>query len=49
MADFFKIALKEAWQEQTNYLKDDNKELKMQIKEIEEKLSIQKNYYYPNN
>ena len=39
MIDLFKIALSEAWYDQTNHLQDDSKQLRLQIKELEEKLS----------
>ena len=39
MIDLFKIILSEAWYDQTNHLQDDSKQLQLQIKELEEKLS----------
>ena len=39
MIDLFKITLSEAWYDQTNHLQDDSKQLQLQIKELEEKLS----------
>ena len=39
MIDLFKITLSEAWYDQTNHLQDDSKHLRLQIKELEEKLS----------
>lgn len=39
MIDLFKITLSEAWYDQTNHLQDDSKQLRLQIKELEEKLS----------
>ena len=39
MIDLFKITLAEAWYDQTNHLQDDSKQLQVQIKELEEKLS----------
>src|SRR5665647_308865 len=37
--DLFKIMITEAWYNQTNHLQDDTKQLRLQIKELEEKLS----------
>lgn len=37
--DLFKIMITEAWYDQTNHLQDDTKQLRLQIKELEEKLS----------
>ena len=39
MIDLFKITLSEAWYDQTNHLQDDCKHLRLQIKEMEEKIS----------
>jgi site-specific DNA recombinase len=39
MTDLFKIVLAEAWYDQTNHLQDDRKQLLLQIKELEEKIS----------
>ncbi len=39
MVDLFKILLTEAWCEQTNHLQDDSKQLRFQVKELEEKIS----------
>lgn len=39
MVDLYKIALSEAWYDQTNHLQDDRKQLLAQIREQEEKLS----------
>ena len=37
--DLFKITLSETWYDKTNHLQDDSKQLQLQIKELEEKLS----------
>ena len=39
IADLFKEVIVEAWEEQTNHLQDNSKQLRSQIKELEEKLS----------
>ena len=39
MIDLFKITLSEAWYDQTNHLQDDSKQLQLQIKELEDKIS----------
>ncbi len=39
MIDLFKITLSEAWYDQTNHLQDDSKQYRLQIKELEEKIS----------
>ena len=39
MEALYKITLQEAWQDQTNHLQSDTKQLTTQIKEMEEKLS----------
>ena len=39
MIDLFKIVLTEAWYDQTNHLQDDRKQLLLQIKEPEGKIS----------
>ncbi|WP_315822715.1 hypothetical protein [Paraflavitalea speifideaquila] len=39
MADLYKITLSEAWYDQTNHLQNDQKQLQLQIKELEGKLS----------
>ena len=38
MIDLFKILITEAWNDQTNHLQDDSKQLRLQIKELEEKI-----------
>ena len=39
MVDLFKIVLAEAWYERTNHLQEDSKQLRLQVKELEEKIS----------
>ena len=39
ITDLFKITLSETWYDKTNHLQDDSKQLQLQIKELEEKLS----------
>ena len=39
MIELYKIALAEAWYDQTNHLQDDSRQLRLQIKELEENLS----------
>lgn len=39
MVDLFKVVLAEAWYEQTNHQQDDSKQLRLQVKELEEKIS----------
>jgi site-specific DNA recombinase len=38
MIDLFKILITEAWSDQTNHFQDDAKQLRLQIKELEEKI-----------
>ena len=39
IADLLKILITEAWNDQTNHLQDDSKQLQLQIKELEEKIT----------
>lgn len=39
MIDSFKITLSEAWYDQTKHLQDDSKQLRLKIRESEEKIS----------
>jgi site-specific DNA recombinase len=39
MTELFKVVLTEAWLEQTNHIQDDSKQIRLQVKELEEKIS----------